>query len=47
MSKQQRDAIDAAMRAEPFDLNQSTAEHRKSFEALMVRLTRPTFPRPT
>src|SRR6185312_7228432 len=37
MSKQQRDAIDAAMRAEPFDLGQSTAEHRKSFEALMVR----------
>src|SRR5690348_18291903 len=37
MSKQQRDAIDAAMRAEPFDLSQSTAEHRKSFEALMVR----------
>src|SRR5215470_2248671 len=37
MSKQQRDAIDAAMRAESFDLSQSTAEHRKSFEALMVR----------
>src|SRR6185369_14263374 len=37
MSKQQRDAIDAALRAEPFDLSQSTAEHRKSFEALMVR----------
>ena len=37
MSKQQRDVIDAAMRAEPFDLSQSTAEHRKSFEALMVR----------
>src|SRR6478736_5467957 len=37
MSKQQRDAIDAAMRAEPFDLSQSTAEHRKLFEALMVR----------
>jgi hypothetical protein len=37
MSKQQRDAIDAAMRAEPFDLSQSAAGHRKSFEALMVR----------
>jgi hypothetical protein len=37
MSKQQRDAIDAAMRAEPFDLSQSTAGHRKSFGALMVR----------
>src|SRR4029078_12083774 len=37
MSKQQRDAIDAAMRAEPFDLSQSTAERGKAFEALMVR----------
>jgi len=37
MSKQQRDAIDAAMRAQPFDLSQNPAEHRKSFEALMVR----------
>jgi hypothetical protein len=36
MSKQQRDAIDAAMRAEPFDLSQSTGEHRKSFEALAL-----------
>ena len=47
MSKQQRDAIDAAMRAEPFDLSQSTAGHRKSFEALRSARTRPTFPRPT
>jgi hypothetical protein len=45
MSKQQRDAIDAAMRAEPFDLSQSTAEHRKSFEALMVRPTPSGWPR--
>jgi len=37
MSKQQRDAIDAALRAEPFDLNQSTAEHRKSFAAFATR----------
>jgi acetyl esterase/lipase len=37
MSKQQRDAIDAALRAEPFGLNQSTAEHRKSFEAFALR----------
>src|SRR6266576_660473 len=37
MSKQQRDAIDAALRAEPFDLSQSTAEHRKSFEAFALR----------
>jgi epsilon-lactone hydrolase len=37
MSKQQRDAIDAALRAEPFDLNQSTAEHRKAFDAFAVR----------
>jgi hypothetical protein len=33
MSKQQRDAIDAALRAAPFGLNQSTEEHRKTFEA--------------
>ena len=29
MSKPQRDAIDAALRAEPFGLSQSTDEHRK------------------
>ena len=34
MSKQQRDAIDVALRAEPFGLNQSTDEHRKSFQRL-------------
>jgi hypothetical protein len=37
MSKQQRDAIDAALRAEPFGLSQSTEEHRKSFEAFALR----------
>jgi monoterpene epsilon-lactone hydrolase len=37
MSKQQRDAIDAALRAEPFDLGQSTEEHRKSFDAFALR----------
>ncbi len=37
MSKQQRDAIDAGLRAQPFDLSQSTAEHRKSFEAFALR----------
>ena len=37
MSKQQRDAIDVALRAEPFGLNQSTDEHRKSFEAFALR----------
>jgi epsilon-lactone hydrolase len=36
MSKQQRDAIDAALRAEPFSLSQSTAEHRKSFDAFAI-----------
>ena len=36
MSKQQRDAIDVALRAEPFGLSQSTAEHRKSFEAFAL-----------
>jgi acetyl esterase/lipase len=37
MSKQQRDAIDAALRAEPFNLSQNTAEHRKSFDAFALR----------
>jgi acetyl esterase/lipase len=37
MSKQQRDVIDAALRAEPFGLSQSTEEHRKSFEAFALR----------
>jgi epsilon-lactone hydrolase len=37
MSKQQRDAIDAALRAEPFDLSQTTAQHRKSFDAFAIR----------
>jgi hypothetical protein len=37
MSKQQREAIDAALRAQPFDLGQSTEEHRKSFDAWAIR----------
>jgi epsilon-lactone hydrolase len=37
MSKQQRDAIDAALRAEPFNLSQTTEEHRKSFDAFAIR----------
>ena len=37
MSKQQRDAIDAALRAEPFGINQSTDGHRKTFDAFAVR----------
>ena len=37
MSKQQRDAIDAALRAQPFDLNQSTDEHRKTFDTFALR----------
>jgi hypothetical protein len=37
MSKQQRDAIDAALRAEPFNLSHSTAEHRKVFDAFAIR----------
>jgi hypothetical protein len=47
MSKQQRDAIDAAMRAEPFDLNQSTAEHRSRSRLSWSAPTRPMSPRPT
>jgi hypothetical protein len=37
MSKQQRDAIDVALRADPFGLNPSTDEHRKSFQAFALR----------
>jgi len=37
MSKQQLAAIDAALRAEPFDVGQSTAQHRKSFDAWAVQ----------
>ena len=37
MSKQQRDAIDAALRAVPFDLSQGVPERRKSFDAFAVR----------
>ena len=37
MSKQQRDAIDAALRAEPFGLNKSTDGHRKTFDAFALR----------
>ena len=37
MSKQQRDAIDEALRAEPFGLNQSTDGHRKTFDAFAIR----------
>src|SRR5258707_9805019 len=37
MSKQQQDAIDAALRAEPFNLSHSTAEHRKVFDAFAIR----------
>jgi monoterpene epsilon-lactone hydrolase len=37
MSKQQRDAIDAALRAAPFDPNQSTAEHRKMFDGFALQ----------
>ena len=36
MSKGQRDTLDAAMRAGTFDPTQTTEEHRKSFDALMV-----------
>ena len=36
MSKQQRDAIDAALRAGSFDLSQSLAEHRKAFDAFAI-----------
>jgi len=37
MSKEQRDAIDAALRAAPFDLEQSTQEHRKTFDGFALQ----------
>lgn len=37
MSKQQLAAIDAALRAQPIDLSQSTAEHRTSFDAWAIQ----------
>jgi acetyl esterase/lipase len=37
MSKQQRDAIDGALRAAPFDLEQSTQEHRKMFDGFALQ----------
>jgi epsilon-lactone hydrolase len=37
MSKQQRDAIDAGLRAKPFSLSQSTAEFRESYDAFQTR----------
>src|SRR5689334_5932908 len=37
MSKEQRDAIDAALRAAPFDLEQSTQEHRKMFDGFALQ----------
>jgi len=36
MSKEQRDAIDAALRAAPFDLEQSAEEHRKMFDGFAL-----------
>ena len=37
MSKEQRDAIDAALRAAPLDLEQSTEEHRKTFDGFALQ----------
>jgi acetyl esterase/lipase len=37
MSKEQRDAIDAALRAAPFDLEQSVEEHRKTFDGFALQ----------
>jgi len=37
MSKEQREALEATLRAEPFDLNQSPADHRKSFDDFILR----------
>jgi len=37
MSKEQREAIDAALRAAPFDLEQSTQESRKTFDGFALQ----------
>jgi len=37
VSKEQLDAIDAALRAAPFDLEQSTQEHRKTFDGFALQ----------
>jgi acetyl esterase/lipase len=37
VSKEQLDAIDAALRAAPFDLEQSTEEHRKTFDGFALQ----------
>ena len=37
MSKEQRDAIDAALRAAPFDLEQRTEEHREMFDGFALQ----------
>ena len=37
MSKEQRDAIDAVLRAAPFDLEQGTEESRKTFDGFALR----------
>lgn len=37
MSREQRDAIDAALRAEPFDLTQTSEDHRKGYDAFLLR----------
>ena len=37
MSKQQRDAIDAALRSRPFDPGQDTEEVRKNFDGFAIR----------
>lgn len=37
MSKEQRDAIDAALRAAPFDREQSVEEHRKMFDGFALQ----------
>jgi acetyl esterase/lipase len=37
MSRQQREALEAALRAEPFDLNQTPEQHRESFDAFIIK----------
>ena len=37
MSRQQREALEVVLRAEPFDLNQTPEQHRKSFDAFVIK----------
>src|SRR5437763_11769414 len=37
MSRQQREALEVVLRAAPFDLNQTPEQHRRSFDAFIIK----------